>query len=132
MRTIGRQQQQWLDRMIEQELGIPVRVLMEYAGMAVAREAGRMLAGCSNRLAVHIVCGHGQNAGDALVAARLLQSEGHSVVCYLDGAPPGTTEMAAQLNTVRALGIPCRDLKDLPAEACLIIDGLYGTGFRSG
>lgn len=132
MRTIGQQQQQGLDRMIEQELGIPVRVLMEYAGMAVAREAMRMLAGCSERLGVHIVCGHGQNAGDALVAARLLQSEGHSVVCYLDGAPPGTAEMAAQLNTVRALRIPCQDLKDLPAQASLIIDGLFGTGFKTG
>ena len=117
MRTIGRQQQQQLDKLIEQDLGIPVRVLMEYAGMAVAREAQRMLAGDRLRFAVHIVCGHGQNAGDALVAARLLQSEGYSVTCYLDGELPGTPEMGAQLDIVRALLIPCRDLKDIDPKS---------------
>lgn len=129
MRTIGRRQQQQLDASIGQNIGIPVRVLMEYAGMAVAREAKRMLADGLGCQPVRILCGHGQNGGDALVAARLLQADGYAVHCHLDGFPAGTPEFADQLATVRALGIACEDQMALAAEPALIIDGIYGTGF---
>jgi len=132
MRTIGRRQQQQLDASIGQNLGIPVRVLMEYAGMAVAREAKRMLAEGMGCQPVRILCGHGQNGGDALVAARLLQADGYDVCCHLDGFPAGTPEFADQLATVRALGIACEDIGALTADPALIIDGIYGTGFLAG
>ncbi len=166
MWTIGGTQQQALDRLIEEKLGISVAVLMEYAGSAVARTARQLLnyrqqnialnqvgfaesadTGAQNsqvnadfckraaRLPIHIICGHGQNAGDALVAARLLAAEGEAVSCYLDGNSKGTPEYSAQLRTVRALGIPCFEFADfnkLTPEPALIIDGVFGTGFQTG
>ncbi len=131
MRTIGREQQRMMNERIGQVLGLPVRILMEHAGLAVAREASDMFARHPGLTTAHVICGHGQNAGDALVAARLLQARGHTVTCFLDDAPPGTTEFAAQLVTIRALGIRCLGLGDFPAQATLIIDGVYGTGFNA-
>lgn len=131
MRTIGRRQQQQLDASIGQNFGIPVRVLMEYAGMAVAREAKRMLSEGMGCQPVRILCGHGQNGGDALVAARLLHADGYAVRCHLDGFPAGTPEFADQLSTVRALGIACENTWTLDTEPGLIIDGIYGTGFQA-
>ncbi|MGI6297729.1 MAG: NAD(P)H-hydrate dehydratase [Saccharofermentanales bacterium] len=134
MWTIGRAQQQALDSLIEQELGISVAVLMEYAGVAVARTAKQLLHKTTSGFPIHILCGHGQNAGDALVAARLLTADGYAVFCYLDGSSTGTAEFFAQLKTVQALGIPCLSLADfagMSAKPALVIDGVFGTGFQT-
>lgn len=134
MWTIGRAQQQALDSLIEQELGISVAVLMEYAGVAVARTAKQILHKSSSSFPIHILCGHGQNAGDALVAARLLAADGLEVFCYLDNSGTGTAEFFAQLKTVQALGIPCLSFTDfagLSAKPALVIDGVFGTGFQT-
>lgn len=86
--------------------GIPLDVLVERAGWAVARAARLVLGGTYGRRVV-VVAGPGNNGGDGRVAARLLADRGVAV---------------------RLL-----DAGDLPMvlpDADLLIDAAYGTGFR--
>jgi len=92
--------------------GTPVEVLMERAGRAVAWTVRRALHGTYGRRVV-LVCGKGNNGGDGLVAARVLQSWGVRTSVF---------ELAAGIDRrrcVRAL-----------AAADLVVDAMYGTGFR--
>jgi hydroxyethylthiazole kinase-like uncharacterized protein yjeF len=92
--------------------GTPEAVLVERAGAAVARHAVRMLGGTYGRRIV-VVCGKGNNGADGLVAARLLRARGTGV----EVVTLGSNTLVADL--VRAL-----------SRADLVIDAMYGTGFR--
>ena len=92
--------------------GTPVEVLMDRAGRAVAWEVRRLLGGTYGRRAV-VVCGKGNNGGDGLVAARVLRGWGvRTAVFELTGA-------IDRKRFSRAL-----------ASSDVLIDALYGTGFR--
>ncbi len=92
--------------------GTPVAVLMERAGRAVARAVRTELGGTYGRRVV-IVCGRGNNGGDGLVAARVLEQWGVRVdVFRLDA---GLDRAAC----ARAL-----------ARADVLVDAMFGTGFR--
>lgn len=92
--------------------GTSVEVLMDRAGLAVAWTVRNLLGETYAKRAV-IVCGKGNNGGDGLVAARVLEGWGVrvDVVRLVDGVP------AAVLD--RAL-----------ARADVLIDAMFGTGFR--
>jgi NAD(P)H-hydrate epimerase len=92
--------------------GTPVEVLMERAGRAVARAVRRRLGGVYGRRVV-VVAGKGNNGGDGLVAARVLRAWGMRVATFAleDGIDR------------RALG---RELD----RADLVVDAMFGTGFR--
>jgi NAD(P)H-hydrate epimerase len=92
--------------------GTPVEVLMERAGRAVAWTVRRALPGTYRRRVV-VVCGKGNNGGDGLVAARVLSSWGVRVRVF---------ELAA--------GIDRRRCDRALADADVVIDAMYGTGFR--
>jgi ADP-dependent NAD(P)H-hydrate dehydratase / NAD(P)H-hydrate epimerase len=87
---------------------VPIPVLIERAGAAVAAEAIRMLGGTYGRR-VLLLAGTGNNGADGIAAARILERRGIRV----------QTIMAT-----RHLPLPVR----LPA-ADLIIDAILGTGF---
>jgi ADP-dependent NAD(P)H-hydrate dehydratase / NAD(P)H-hydrate epimerase len=87
---------------------VPIPVLIERAGAAVAAEAIRMLGGTYGRR-VLLLAGTGNNGADGMAAARILERRGVRV----------QTIMAT-----RHLPLPVR----LPA-ADLIIDAILGTGF---
>jgi len=63
-------------------LGVPRKQLMESSGNAVARE---VRAVADPGATVALVCGRGNNGGDALVAARFL--DGYDVTVHLLGRP---------------------------------------------
>ncbi|MFI5047659.1 MAG: NAD(P)H-hydrate dehydratase [Acidimicrobiia bacterium] len=92
--------------------GTPVDVLMERAGRAVAWASRRLVGGCYGRRAV-VVCGKGNNGGDGLVAARVLRGWGMRVE---------TVELAGPVERA----VVARAI----ARADLVIDAMYGTGFR--
>jgi hydroxyethylthiazole kinase-like uncharacterized protein yjeF len=110
-----------------QELGIPGGVLMERAGVAMARIAleryspGRAL----------VVCGGGNNGGDGFVIARELHRSGVDVAvlatkCEYEGDP------ATNLEALRNLQVRFIVRENLDAElraADLVVDALLGTGF---
>lgn len=94
------------------EAGTPVDVLMDRAGRAVAWEVRRVCGGVYGRRAV-IVCGKGNNGGDGLVTAGALRAWG----------------MRVEVHSLED-GID-RDqfTRDL-ARADVVVDAMFGTGFR--
>ena len=94
--------------------GTPVDVLMDRAGHAVAWEVRQRL-GRTYGARVVVVCGKGNNGGDGLVAARVLRGWGVRV---------DVLELAA--------GISPDALERVIARADVLVDGMFGTGFRGG
>jgi NAD(P)H-hydrate epimerase len=85
---------------------VPVDVLIERAGAAVAREALNLLGGAYGRRVI-VIAGKGHNGDDGRVGGRLLERRGVRVeVIDADRCPPD-------------LG-PCD----------LVVDAAFGTGFR--
>ncbi len=94
------------------EAGTPQAVLMERAGRAVARSARRALGGTYGRR-ILVVCGKGNNGRDGLVAAAALRHWGVGVTVVELGD-----------------GFDRRELVQACARADLVIDAMFGTGFR--
>lgn len=92
--------------------GTPLEVLMERAGRAVAWTVRRALPGTYGRRVV-VVCGKGNNGGDGLVAARVLETWGVRTTVF--ELAHGITRSAF----TRAL-----------ASADVVVDAMYGTGLR--
>lgn len=115
-------------------LGVDVVQLMELAGFQVARLAWRM-AGWRPRH-VHVVAGHGNNGGDALVAARHLAGWGCAVTATVVREPDRIGPLLnRQCTAARGAGVSvtmsARPSSAMaPPEASLIIEGLLGTGLR--
>ncbi|CAA9447105.1 MAG: NAD(P)H-hydrate epimerase / ADP-dependent (S)-NAD(P)H-hydrate dehydratase [uncultured Rubrobacteraceae bacterium] len=110
-----------------QDLGIPGGVLMERAGVAMARIAleryspGRAL----------VVCGGGNNGGDGFVIARELHRSGVEVA-VLATKSEYEGDPATNLEVLRNLQVRFFVRDDLDAElrsADLVVDALLGTGF---
>jgi len=94
------------------EAGTPVEVLMDRAGHAVAWAVRQRLGGIYGKRAV-VVCGKGNNGGDGLVVARVLEGWGVGVDVF------ELEHGMAQSDFERAVG-----------RADVLIDGMFGTGFR--
>jgi hydroxyethylthiazole kinase-like uncharacterized protein yjeF len=106
----------------------PTGVLMERAGLAVALAAVGMGARYGSR--VLALAGPGNNGGDAFVAARYLKRRGVDVEARSLGFPRGE-DSPARLAAAAAIaaGVPVAPLGD-PEPCDLVIDGLFGAGFR--
>lgn len=117
-----------MDASVESEYGLPLAVLMENAGRAVADRAmthqpGRVL----------VAVGPGNNGGDAMVAARLLHTRGIDVMVVLSKSMDqlrNLSLLAARRFVDVGGNVRSFDGMDLDdwRSADLIIDGLLGTG----
>ena len=67
-----------VDRIMMEDYNIPVELMMENAGLALARIAAKYLD--SAEKSIGIVVGSGNNGGGGLVAARRLHSWGFDVL----------------------------------------------------
>ncbi len=105
----------------------PVELLMERAGWAVAITAARMGAGYGSRVAVLV--GPGNNGGDGYVAAGLLRRRGVKVVVHRLRAPKTEAARWAAERAVAA-GVEFEELRAPSAEVDLVIDSVFGGGFR--
>ena len=116
------------------ERGVPVRVLMENAGEAVAWFCRERYAG----LSVVVLCGKGNNGGDGAVAARLLAEIHTPVKLVLLGSMEETRDDAAfaLARAKQTQGLEFIEAKDdsalseAIADADLIVDAVVGTGFK--
>ena len=119
-----------LDRAATDTYGISVRTLMEQAGRGVAEAALRILGARPGRIAV--LAGKGNNGGDGFVAARLLRAAGAQVTAVLVApAEEYTGEAGRTLADARAAGVEIAATPPIALGAYdLIIDALFGTGFR--
>lgn len=110
-------------------LGVPRKQLMESSGNAVARVV-RSVAEPGE--SVELVCGRGNNGGDASVAARFLS--GYDVTVHLLGRPESiTTDIAGEnWETLVNAGIPTESVVDAGSlefgTADVVVDAMLGTG----
>lgn len=123
-----------IDRRTTEEYGIPSRVLMERAGLAVF-EAVREILPRGGR--VTALCGKGNNGGDGFVVARLAQEHGYSVDCLVAAKHEDLTpEADEQMRVARSEGVEpiyYGDPRWAERTGCLgsrdlLIDALLGTG----
>jgi NAD(P)H-hydrate epimerase len=110
-------------------LGVSQKQLMESAGNAVAREVRDAVdPGAS----VALVCGRGNNGGDAFVAARFLSA--YDVTVHLLGRPESIQTDVARENweALDAAEIPTETVGDAADIALgdpdLVVDAMLGSG----
>lgn len=116
---------------IEQEAfdrGIQASDLMEVAGSGIAREITQLFSQPGTLI---LYLGSGNNAGDALVAARELQKLGWQLVARLSSSPEGMKTLPRlhldHLSDMPRLSVtPVRLIK----HPVLALDGLLGIGTR--
>ena len=135
--ALTRDQARELDRKAIQELGIPSVVLMELAGLAVARAAEHLAGGEGPVL---VVAGPGNNGGDGYVAARHLANRGVQTAILVFAAEAQIAgDAKVNLDILLRMGVPVRLLTtpiawDLYREhlrlASVVVDALFGTGLR--
>ncbi|MDI6711082.1 MAG: NAD(P)H-hydrate dehydratase [Bacillota bacterium] len=142
MRLVTSAEVRDIDRRATDEYGVPGLILMENAGRQVFAAAAETLGG-ESRLAgklVVVICGRGNNGGDGFVAARHLLLRGVRVKLFL-AADPQTVAGDARVNleiwerfgqkmyTERDKNFH-QALQLTLMQADLVIDALYGTGFK--
>jgi NAD(P)H-hydrate epimerase len=127
------------DRRTAEEFGVPLEMLMENAGAAVA---GFCLRRYSAAERVVVLCGKGNNGGDGLVAARMLAAAGVAVaVVLLGGEDEVKGDAAGALQRLRAEApevllravvdeAGLAGAKQAMGSADLLIDAVVGTGFK--
>jgi hydroxyethylthiazole kinase-like uncharacterized protein yjeF len=113
---------------LDQNSTEPIDLLMEKAGRSVALAAVGMGAGYGTR--VTVLAGPGNNGGDGYVAARLLRQRGVGVE-LLELGEPGTEPARTAMSRARAAGVRIAALGP-PHRTDLVIDALFGGGFRAG
>ena len=110
-------------------LGVPTRALMESAGNAVARRVRDLVEPGSR---VELVCGRGNNGGDAFVAARFLRE--YDCTVHLLGRPESISTAAARENwdALENCEFDARTVTDSRAlsleDPDLLVDAMLGTG----
>lgn len=109
--------------------------LMENAGSAAAAFIRRTFR--VEGLNCMIFCGSGNNGGDGLVVARKLFEAGAKVLVVMVGSLPKSVEAISMYDTAKLMDIPIAGFAshrervlEVMGEADIIIDAIYGTGFR--
>ncbi len=112
------------DKCVIENIGIPSLVLMENASRVVADFVYSL-----NPKSVLAVVGTGNNGTDALGALRWLHQKGIDCDFLITKSSKQSEEFRCQLNILKNLGL--NPLQDFPKERYgVIIDGIFGTGFR--
>ncbi len=113
---------------LDAEAHVPVETLMDRAGLGVALAAADM--GMSYGSRVTVLAGPGNNGGDGYVAARYLARRGVTVVVQALGYPRGDYSPARKAAVAAAdAGVAVSPMGP-PHQADLVIDALFGAGFR--
>jgi len=135
---------QRIDATAIHRLGIPRLLLMEYAGLAVARETRALyqtgVGAARPSRPIVVCCGTGYNGGDGMAAARHLQDWGWPVRVVLTGTVRQLREEPAiYANILRRLRVRCLELSSerglatvrrwLAGCSC-VVDALLGIGVR--
>ena len=141
MKVLTAAEMREVDRLTSERHGTPSLQLMETAGRRVA-EACREIVHISERhpRKISVLCGKGNNGGDGLVVARHLQAANALVKVYLFAKPEELHgDAATNLQRWCEAGndvVPVLDetawrtaWPDV-ASADVIIDAIFGTGFR--
>jgi len=139
MKTVSCQQMRELDRRAIENYGIAGTILMDRAGMGLARAVERICS-LTSRSNVILVAGHGNNGGDAFCAAGYLKEWGLNPRVWIVGKTDSIMGDALfYLEKINGLDIPILEIPDggswrmaeksVPREYVLV-DGILGTGTR--
>jgi len=125
MKILKADEMSLLDRKTIEEIGLPSLVLMENASRCLLFEVEKRF----KKGKVLVVAGKGNNGGDGLALARHLHLRGWEVDVYLPlGQPRG--DALHQLNILKKLGLePLKEKPDFSSYG-LLVDALFGTGFK--
>ncbi|MFW9779197.1 MAG: NAD(P)H-hydrate epimerase [Candidatus Heimdallarchaeota archaeon] len=125
-----------VDRIMTEEFGIGVELMMENAGISLARLAAEVGYINKKNSLVSIIAGSGNNGGGGLVAARRLFAWGIPTVVFL---PNGISALGSiplvQAKRAKKIGIPIHEF--LPPEIpdpqphSVTLDCYIGYGFKS-
>lgn len=140
MKLVTGQEMKVLDQQAIESFGIPGVVLMENAGMRVVEVISDYFQGQLEGKRVYIFAGKGNNGGDGLVIARHLVNLGADVKVFLT-CNPEELKGDAKINYDILQRMPLKiyaistekDLQRVDIALTygdLIIDALFGTGFR--
>ena len=121
-----------MDEKTISEFGIDGFTLMEIAGTRAADLIMSEIPSASHGI---FFCGKGNNGGDALVVARLLSQQGHSItICFLSGTDDLSPDAGKNLQLLEKLNADI-DIIDwdefTPGTFNYIVDGMLGTGLDS-
>lgn len=104
------------------DLGFSEDILMENAALGLCYEIEKKL---TKSQSVIFLCGSGNNAADAIAAARILH--GKFNVSILLAKEPKSKMAKIQLKRARAIGV--KEIKSMKKADCFV-DGLVGSGFK--
>lgn len=133
--TVTVKQMREVDRMMVEDIGITIIMMMENASRNIAELGRKILGGSVKGKKIVILCGKGNNGGDGLGAARHLINYGAKVLCLLttevsELRPNARTQYDILHNTqahVEAYHGPrCFSLLEEFVDADLLIDALIG------
>lgn len=108
--------------------GVSYRQMMENAGAAAWQMLHRRWPDARR---LEIVAGKGNNGGDGFVLARHAALAGCQVTVILAEGNPVTVDARYNFSLLASLPVECFALDSASAsQADVVVDGLYGTGFR--
>jgi hydroxyethylthiazole kinase-like uncharacterized protein yjeF len=143
MRVLTAAEMREVDRLTSERYGIPSLQLMESAGTRTAESCRQAIDDrASKPRRIAILCGKGNNGGDGFVAARHLQPSNAKVKVYLLSEPRDLQgDAATNFQRWTTAGNHVISITDETAwqtawpeisNSHVIIDAIFGTGFRGG
>ncbi len=136
MKILTAAQMQRIDRATSERYGVPSLTLMENAGRGIVEFLSDRFSPLEEQR-IAILCGRGNNGGDAMVAARLLRERGVKPRVLLLTDPKNLRgDAAINYERLSASGAPetvenpeaWQRLRPGLGGTTLLIDGLLGTG----
>lgn len=119
------------DRMAIEDFGVDELILMENAGIAVAKVARRMLGGTVAGKRVSFLVGKGNNGGDGLVAARHLHNWGARVDLVLGDKRDELRDIPAkQLAILEKMGVRSSGPESSLRGSDIVVDALFGYNLK--
>ncbi|MCD6086958.1 MAG: NAD(P)H-hydrate dehydratase [Candidatus Hydrothermae bacterium] len=126
------------DRFTIEELGVLQEILMENAGRSVYSAIKGLYEYPLEDVSAVVVAGRGNNGGDGLVVARYLSQEVDELFVYLIGKKADLKGSPLRnLEILEKMGIEIIEVDEIDEEmedsvlgADIVVDALFGTGFR--
>ncbi len=116
-----------IDRHTIEEAGVPQLVLMERAALAVAEEVSAVVRDRIHDRILIAVEG-GNNGGDGVAAARILQQRGYSVVVWtLNGIARQSEAYRKQIGLAEKAGVRFTDHVE-DGDWRVVVDAIFGVG----
>ena len=121
-----------IDKQTIEDHGVPSLVLMERAALSVAIS---IMSNFPDASKIYVICGPGNNGGDGVAIARLLQLKGKTVVCTILGdsnkySPQLQEEIAIAKSYNLHISYAIDESKIKLFD--LVVDSMFGIGLTRG